>query len=302
MPSTPVTPPRPTLAERLATAERPLFSFEFRPPRSEEEFETLWTAIERLAPLDPDFVSVTYGANGSQRERTLRASERIMHRTQLETIGHLTCADQSVDELRATIRAYAEIGVTHILAIRGDMPGGPTVPWQRHPDGLDNATELVRLIKAEGDFCVGVAAFPTPHADKSDADLDARLLVAKWEAGAEFAITQLFFEPDQYFDLVDRVRSLGCPIPIIPGIMPVATVKQVTTFAELSGAPLPQLMVDRLQAVAHDPDQVRVVGARIASELAVTLLRGGAPGLQFFTQNRSRATREIFERLQHRHW
>ncbi len=294
--------PRPTIAERLRSATEPLFSFEFMPPRSEDEFDTLWKAIENLAPLGPDFVSVTYGANGSQRERTLRATSRVMEHTQLQTIGHLTCVDQPVDQLEQTIAGYAEIGVNHILAIRGDMPGGPTVPWQRHPQGLANATELVKLIKATGDFCVGVAAFCTPHAESQDADLDARILVDKAEAGAEFAITQLFFEPDQYFDLVDRVRALGCTIPIIPGIMPVTTVKQLSKFAELSGTELPRQVVQRLTAVADDPEQVRVVGARIASELAVTLLRGGAPGLQFFTQNRSVATRQIFARLLERHW
>lgn len=295
-------PETPTIATLLAEAQRPLFSFEFMPPRSEDEFEQLWTAIENLVPLDPDFVSVTYGANGSQRERTIRATQRIRERTHLHTMGHLTCVDQPADQLRETIRAYGEIGVRHILAIRGDMPGGPTVPWQRHPEGLANATELVRLIKQTGDFCVGVAAFPTPHADRRDAALDARILVEKYKAGAEFAITQLFFEPDQYFDLVERVRDLGCPIPIIPGIMPVTTVRQVEKFAELSGTPLPQIVVDRLHAVADDPEQVRTVGARICTELAVTLLRGGAPGLHFFTQNRSLATRQIFARLLERRW
>lgn len=294
--------PQPTIAAQLQSATRPLFSFEFMPPRSEDEFDTLWKAIENLAPLGPDFVSVTYGANGSQRERTLRATAKIMERTQLQTMGHLTCVDQPVAQLEQTIRSYADIGVNHILAIRGDMPGGPSVAWQKHPQGLSNATELVRLIKQTGDFCVGVAAFCTPHAESKDADLDARILVDKAEAGAEFAITQLFFEPDQYFDLVDRVRALGCDIPIIPGIMPVTNVKQLAKFAELSGHELPQLVIDRLTAVADDPEQVRVVGARIASELAVTLLRGGAPGLQFFTQNRSLATRQIFARLLERHW
>jgi methylenetetrahydrofolate reductase (NADPH) len=294
--------PTPTIAERLRQSDGPLWSFEFMPPKSEDEMDRLFAAIDKLAPLGPDFVSVTYGANGSTRDRTLRATREIVSRTGLTTMGHLTCVAQSTAEIQATLAAYADTGVNHILAIRGDMPGGPTVPWQAHPEGLANATELVRLIKASGDFCVGVAAFPEPHAERRDAALDARILVDKAEAGAEFAITQLFFEPDPYFDLVERVRALGCHIPIIPGIMPVTNVKQVRTFAELSGNQLPTQMVERLDKVADDPAAVRVVGSRIATELAVTLLRGGAPGLHFFTQNRSLATREIFARLLERHW
>ncbi|WP_328701992.1 methylenetetrahydrofolate reductase [Aestuariimicrobium ganziense] len=293
---------RPTIAQMLAQADRPLFSFEFMPPRDEDEYGALWRAIERLEPLNPDFVSVTYGANGSTRERTLRATREIQARTNVQTMGHLTCVDQPVEQLRNVIQTYADQGVNHILAIRGDMPGGPTVPWVQHPEGLANATELIRLVKEVGDFCVGVAAFPMPHVDRRDPDFDAWLLVEKWQAGAEFAITQLFFEPDQYFDLVERVRALGCPIPIIPGIMPVTNLRQVKIFAELSGHEVPEMVTHRLELVADDPAQVRVVGARIATELSVTLLRGGAPGLHFFTQNRSQATREIYARLLERHW
>lgn len=291
-----------TIAQQLAGADRPLFGFEFFPPRDDEAYEQLWTAISRLEPLHPDFVSVTYGASGSTRERTVDATRRIAATSSIPVMGHLTCASQSVDELHRAVDAYAEVGLTHVLAIRGDMPGGPTVAWEQHPQGLANATELVKLVKARGDFCVGVAAFPDVHPERHDAALDARILVDKYEAGAEFAITQLFFNPDAYFDLVQRVRDLGCPIPIIPGIMPITTVKQVKRFAELSGAPVPQQVQMRLAEVADDPAQVRRVGSRIASETAVTLLRGGAPGLQFFTQNRSLATREIYSMLLERRW
>ena len=182
------------------------------------------------------------------------------------------------------------------------MPGGPTVPWVRHPEGLANATELVRLVKSRGDFCVGVAAFPDVHPERRDADLDARILVDKAEAGAEFAITQLFFGADSYFALVERVRALGCDIPIIPGIMPVTNLAQIERFSQLSGADLPVAVVERLRSVGDDPAAVRRVGATIASELAVDLLRGGAPGLHFFTQNRSTATREIMSLLLERRW
>lgn len=293
---------RPTIAELLATAQRPLFGFEFFPPRDEPAYEQLWSAIERLEPLGPDFVSVTYGASGSTRERTIDATRRIAESSSIPVMGHLTCASQPRAELERTIQSYAQVGLKHVLAIRGDMPGGPTVPWEQHPEGLANATELVRLVKQTGDFCVGVAAFPDVHPEKRDAALDARILVDKAEAGADFAITQLFFNPDAYFDLVQRVRDLGCQIPIIPGIMPITNINQVQRFAELSGAPVPEQVQMRLAEVADDPAAVRRVGSRIASELAVTLLRGGAPGLQFFTQNRSLATREIFAMLLERRW
>ncbi len=288
----------PTIAELLAYGGRPLYSFEFFPPKDEIQQRQLWRAIRELESLAPDFVSVTYGASGSTRERTIRATEAIAQHTTLRAVAHLTCASQSGEQLRRVIGSYAAAGIRHILAIRGDMPGGPRVPWMRHPDGLSNATELVAMVRELGDFCVGVAAFPEPHPEHGDAALDARLLAEKARAGASFAITQLFFTSDDYFRLVDRVRSLGCDIPILPGIMPITSVSQVRRFAELSGAALPTRVTDRIAAVADDEDQVRKVGIEIATELCEALLDGGSPGLHFFTQNRSRATREIYANLQ----
>ncbi|MBO1032208.1 methylenetetrahydrofolate reductase [Tessaracoccus sp. SD287] len=285
----------------LRESKRPLFSFEFMPPRSEDEVDLLWTAIENLEPLNPDFVSVTYGANGSNRERTIRTTKQVMERTRLQAVGHLTVVDQPVSQLREVLNNYTAAGVTHILALRGDPPGGATDDFIAHPEGLDNATELVRFVKQSGDFCVGVAAYTAPRG-QGGLEEEARVLLEKSRAGAEFAITQLFYEPDAYFDLVDAVRGLGCDMPIIPGIMPVTSIGQLDRFAMLGGSDLPQTMVDRLMAVADDPEAVRKVGARICSELAVTLLRGGAPGLQFFTLNRSKATMRIFEMLKGRHW
>ncbi|MGO4956442.1 methylenetetrahydrofolate reductase [Luteococcus sp. Sow4_B9] len=293
---------RPTIAQLLATAERPLFGFEYLPPRDDSGYDRTLAAVQRLEPLRPDFVSVTYGAAGTNRERTVETTRQIAATSSIPVMGHLTCSSQSRSQLEGVIDAYAEVGVQHVLAIRGDMPGGPTVPWEQHPDGLANATELVRLVKERGDFCVGVAAFPDVHPENRDADLDARILADKYEAGAEFAITQLFFNPDAYFDLVQRVRNLGCPIPIIPGLQPISSLKQVKFFEELSGAPVPEQVKLRLAEGEGDPDRVREIGSRIASEIAVTLLRGGAPGLQFFTQNRSLATREIFAMLLERRW
>jgi methylenetetrahydrofolate reductase (NADPH) len=286
-----------TIADLLAAGTSPLFSFEFFPPKDDAGAEQLWRALRLLAPLAPDFVSVTYGANGSTRQRTLDITARLARDTDLRTMGHLTCASQSIDEVRSTIDHYAEAGLRHILAVRGDMPGGPTVPWQPHPAGLPNTTALVRLIREQGNFCVGVAAFCDPHPQRHDPALDARILCDKAAAGASFAITQLFFEANSYFALVDRVRALGCDLPIIPGIMPITQIDQTTRFAALSGAPIPRSVLDQLEAVADDPAGVREVGTQIAADLSQALLDGGAPGLHFFTQNRSVATRAIWAGL-----
>lgn len=287
-------------ATRIADILRsgaPTCSFEFFPPRDDAGTETLWKAIGELTDIGPDFVSVTYGASGSTRDRTLAVTRAIQSQTSFTAMGHLTCVSQSKDDLARALSGYAEAGISNILAVRGDPEGGPTAPWSTHPDGLANATELVRFIKDHGDFCVGVAAFPDAHPEHFDFDLDARILLAKQEAGAEFAITQLFFTPRSYSELVARTRALGCTLPIIPGIMPVTNVGQITRFAALSGADLPGSLVDRLNAVADDPVAVRRVGIAVATQLAVDLLDGGAPGLHFFTQNRSRATQEIVAKI-----
>ncbi len=298
-----------TIDRMLAGGRRPLHSFEFFPPKTLEGEANLWQALTELDVLRPDFVSVTYGANGSRRDMTVTITARIAQLMRerrrrdpqahvMQVMGHLTCADQPVDELAEVIDRYAEVGIRHLLAIRGDMPGGPTVPWQRHPHGLPNATELVRLIRRRRpDAIIGVAAFPDLHPQQRDAQLDARVLVEKQEAGASFAITQLFFEPGRYFELVERVRALGSDLPIIPGIQPVTNVAQIRRFADLSGAELPASVVARLRAVADDAEAVRRVGVDIGVELCRALLAGGAPGLHYFTLNRSRATREIFVRL-----
>ena len=189
----------PTIAELLDYGGRPLYSFEFFPPKDEVQQRQLWQAIRELESLAPDFVSVTYGASGSTRERTIRATEAIAQHTTLRAVAHLTCASQSREQIRRVIGSYAAAGIRHILTIRGDMPGGPRVPWMRHPDGLSNATELVAMVRELGDFCVGVAAFPEPHPEHGDAALDARLLAEKARAGASFAITQLFFTAGRLF-------------------------------------------------------------------------------------------------------
>jgi methylenetetrahydrofolate reductase (NADPH) len=283
--------------DELLGAGRQSFSFEFFPPKDDAAEAVLWDAIRRLEPLSPTFVSVTYGAGGSTRDRTTRITARIADTTTLTPVAHLTCVGASRAELRRVIAEYAAAGVNNVLAIRGDPPEGPAAPWVQHPEGLDHAVELVQLVRSLGNFCVGVAAFPDVHPASADLDEDARVLMAKAEAGARFAVTQFFFDAAAYFRLVERVRSLGCDIPIIPGIMPVTNFKQIRRFAELSGAPLPEAVVSRLQAVADDPASVRAVGIDLATELCAALLDGGAPGLHFYTLNRSTATLEVFGRL-----
>ena len=218
-------------------------------------------------------------------------------------MAHLTCVGHSRDELRSVIGAYAAAGVSNVLALRGDPPEGPTAPFVPHPEGLHNAVELVEMTRELGDFCVGVAAFPEIHPAAESADSDARYLAAKARAGAEFAITQLFFRPDDYFALVERVRALGVDIPIIPGIMPITNLAQITRMAELSGAALPDEVVERVEKYDGDPAAVRAEGIAVATELCDDLLAGGAPGLHFYTLNRSKATREIYAGpAHHRRW
>jgi methylenetetrahydrofolate reductase (NADPH) len=285
-----------SLRARLREPE-PVISFEFFPPKTDAGERTLWQAIRELEPLHPSFVSVTYGAGGSTRDRTIRMTERVAAETTLTPVGHLTCVGASVAELRQVAGAYADAGVTDVLALRGDPPGGPGSPWEQHPDGLAHADELVELLRSLGDFCVGVAAFPDKHPESASLADDARVILAKEAAGAEFAVTQFFFDPEAYFALVGRVRAQGCTLPILPGIMPVTDVRQVERFAELSGTPLPSTLVARLHAVADDPVAVRATGIEVATELCQSLLDGGAPGLHFYTLNRSTATREVHARL-----
>ncbi len=285
-----------TLRDLLRSGGRS-FSFEFSPPRDDAGEQALWQAIRRLEPLAPTFVSVTYGAGGSTRDRTTRITAAIAAETTLTPVAHLTCVSASVAELRHVIGAYADAGVATVLALRGDPPGDPGQPWSPHPEGLDHAIDLVRLLRSVSRFSVGVAAFPDRHPESADLDQDARVLAEKAEAGADFAITQFFFEADAYFRMVDRLAARGCDLPVIPGIMPVTNIRQIERFAQLSGAAMPGWLLDRLAAVADDPAGVRRVGVEVASELSRRLLDGGAPGLHFYTLNRSTATLEVFADL-----
>lgn len=281
----------------LLAAPRPAFSFEFFPPRSDAAEVTLWDAIRRIEQARPAFVSVTYGAGGSTRDRTVWVTRRIEEETTLTTMAHLTCVGSSVAQLRQVIGSYADAGIRNVLALRGDPAGGPGAAWEPHAEGLDHADQLVGLVRSLGDFTVGVAAFPDQHPESRSLAEDADTLVRKADAGARFAITQMVTDVDAYLRLRDLLARRGCDLPLVPGLMPVTTPGQLQRVTELNGQPLAPDVVRRIDAVSHDPAAVRAEGIAISTEHGRRLLREGAPGLHFITMNRSTATLQVLERV-----
>ncbi len=271
-------------------------SFEFFPPRDEAGAAQLWKAIQDLEPFAPTFVSVTYGAGGSTRDKTVEITGRIARETSLTPMAHLTCVGHTRAELEAILDSYVAAGVRHLMALRGDPEDGPSAPWTPTEGGLTYASDLVELARSRGDFRIGVAAFPEGHPSAESRDHDADVLVAKAKAGAEFAVTQMFFSAQDYFDLVARVRDRGVDMPILPGIMPILNVKALQRQGELIGAAVPDALVKRISQHT-EPADIRAEGIAVSAELCEELLAGGAPGLHFYTLNRSKATLEIFERL-----
>lgn len=283
------------MAELLGAGERSI-SFEFFPPKDEAGAEQLWKAINDLEPYAPTFVSVTYGAGGSTRDKTVEITGRIARETSLTPMAHLTCVGHTVEELQKILDSYVEAGVHHLMALRGDPPDGPQAPWTPTEGGLTYASELVELARSRGDFRIGVAAFPEGHVLADSLDADADVLAAKHQAGAEFAVTQMFFRASDYVDLVQRLRERGCDMPVLPGIMPILNLAAIERQGELIGTAVPAEVVERLSQY-DDRARIREEGIAIAAELCQELLDAGAPGLHFYTLNRSRATLEIFERL-----
>ena len=279
-------------------ALRTSYSFEFFPPKDVEGEERLWAAIEGLKAIAPDFVSVTYGAGGSTRDRSIRIAQEITKRTGISTVAHLTCVGSTRDELIAILHSYKEAGITSILALRGDPTGGPSAPWTPTPGGFNHADELVQLADEFGGFTIGVAAFPDGHpASGGEFEKDIDVLIRKEQLGATFATTQFFFEAERYARLVAALADRGSQLVIIPGILPVTNVKLLHRMAELGGTPIPSHIANAFAQVENDPQAVRALGVEIATSLCQELLAAGAPGLHFYTMNSSTATQEIYRKL-----
>jgi methylenetetrahydrofolate reductase (NADPH) len=283
--------------ELLATSHEPLFSFEFFPPKTPDGERNLEAALRELRPLEPAFVSVTYGAGGTTRSKTIEIVKSIAENHGLEAMAHFTCVGATVEELRATLDEMRESGIDNVLALRGDPPPGEE-EWTKTEGGLEYSRELVELIASDyGDFAIGAACFPETHIHATSADDDLRYLKEKVDAGARFLITQLFFDNAVYFDFVHRARALGIGVPIIPGVMPILDVGQIKRITALCGSDIPVGLRTALQARAEQPDAVRDLGVAFATLQCAELLRGGAPGIHFYTLNRSPATRAILSAL-----
>ena len=281
----------------LLASDNRSFSFEFFPPKDEAGEEVLWRSISDLESLRPTFVSVTYGAGGTTRDRTIAITGRIARETSLLPMAHLTCVGHTTGELTRILESLTESGVRNVLALRGDPAGGPGTEWVPTPGGIDYASELVAFIRETGDHSVGVAAFPEGHRDALSAEDDVAVLKAKQDAGAEFAVTEMVLRASDYFGLVERARAAGVEFPIIPGIMPILNISSMSRMVELSGRDMPSEVLARIEPLSDDPAAVRAEGMTIATELCDALLDGDAPGLHFYTLNRSKATREIFTAL-----
>jgi methylenetetrahydrofolate reductase (NADPH) len=262
-------------------------SFEFFPPKTAEMEQSLWEAIGRLAPLAPHFVSVTYGAGGSTRERTHTTVRRIVNETGLKPAAHLTCVGATRDAVDEVVRDYHAAGIRHIVALRGDPSDGIGTAYAPHPGGYQGTADLVRGIKQIADFEVSVSAYPEKHPESPTVDADIDMLKAKVDAGASRAITQFFFENDLYFRYLDRVRSRGIDVPIVPGILPVQNFKAATAFARRAGASIPAWLADRFEGLDDDPATRKLIAATVAAEQVLDLVKRGVNDFHFYTMNRA---------------
>lgn len=278
---------------------RPSFSFEFFPPKNSEGFDTLFTTIEQLQSCQPSYVSVTFGAGGSTRTQTIDLVGKIKNEIGLESMAHLTCVGSDKKELRSILDILQDRGIQNVLALRGDPPQGQD-EFVKPENGFAYANELVEFVRSNYDFCIGVAGYPEGHVECPDKNTDLDNLKRKVDAGADFIVTQLFFDNRFYFDFVGRARNLGIQVPIIPGIMPILNFKQTQRFTKMCGATIPSLLLGRLEAAQDEPETVRKIGVEHAIVQCELLLQGGAPGIHFYTLNRSNATLKIMETLRSR--
>ncbi len=277
----------------------PVFSFEFFPPRTDDGVRQLFETVEALRPLAPAFVSVTYGAGGSTRARTVELVTRLKRETEVEAVAHVTCVGASRDEIAAVLDEVAAAGIQNVLALRGDPPKGERV-FTPHPDGFRHASELVAFIRTQGrrwSFCVGAAAYPEGHVETRDLALDLAHTKRKVEAGADFLVTQLFFENAHYWRFVERARAAGIQVPVLPGIMPMTNVEQIERFTAMCGAEIPPKLRAAMQVRREDPDGALQLGVAYATLQCADLLRRGAPGIHFYTLNRSPSSRAILAAL-----
>jgi methylenetetrahydrofolate reductase (NADPH) len=280
------------IAERFATGQ-PVFSFEFFPPKTEPGFDLLFETIRELKPLDPDFVSVTWGAGGSTRRKTVELVIQIQQEVGLTAMAHLSCIGSSSEQLAATLDRLAAGGIQNVLALGGDRPRDYAPP----PGAFTFANELVAFVRSRWGFCLGGACYPETHPLAASPEADLRNLVRKVDAGVDFLITQLFFDERDYFAFVERARAAGIRVPIVPGIMPIVSVAGIRRMTSMSGARIPEELGARLAAVEHDDEGTREVGIEWAARQCRALLAGGAPGIHFYTLNRSPATRAILQQL-----
>lgn len=290
--------PPTTLLETVfpIAAPRPAISFEFFPPKTEEMERKLWESIRQLEPLDPSFVSVTYGAGGSTRERTHHTVRRIMQETPLKAAAHLTCVGASRAEVDEVARQYWEVGVRHIVALRGDPPQGSSA-YAPHPDGYRYSCDLVAGLRRVADFEISVAAFPEKHPESPSFDADIDYLKRKIDAGATRAITQYFFDVEHYFRFIDKARARGVTIPIVPGLLPVTNLEQVRKFSAMCGASVPRWLSELFEGLQNDPLRRNAVAVSVAAEQARQLIRAGFPHLHFYTLNRADLTTAICHML-----
>ncbi len=282
--------------EILAAADEPVFSFEFFPPKTDQGWINLREALESLVALEPDFASVTYGAGGSTRDRTLEVTKWLKQDLGIEAMAHLSCVGSTREELHGILAGIAEAGIENVLALRGDPPRGET-EWRPHPGGLHYSTELAALISAGYPFGIGAACFPEIHPEAPDLVHDLRFLKEKVDSGVSFLITQLFFDNELYFRFVEEARAAGIDVPILPGIMPVTNVGQIKTITGMCGASIPEALLEQLEIRGGDPDAVLQLGVSYATLQCAELLARGAPGIHFYTLNRSPATRAILSAL-----